>query len=75
VPKHQDLKGPFSEYRKRRLPGATPEPFDDTETPLPGGPRRFVVQQHAARNLHYDGEAPDLAGVLARLARRMGGRA
>jgi len=63
VPKHQDLKGPFSEYRKRRVPGATPEPFDDTETPFPGGPRRFVVQQHAARNLHHDLRL-EIAGAL-----------
>jgi bifunctional non-homologous end joining protein LigD len=37
-------------YRRMRRPGATPEPFG-------GGvarPGLFVVQQHAARRLHYD---------------------
>ena len=42
---------PLGEYRRKRDPGSTPEPF--------GGRRRwrqpiFVVQRHAARRLHYD---------------------
>jgi bifunctional non-homologous end joining protein LigD len=43
----------LSDYRRKRTPGKTPEPFD-------GGPRRgasgpiFVVQRHDARRLHYD---------------------
>src|SRR5512147_356598 len=44
-------------YRRKRDPARTPEPFGD-ERPaaqlVPGAPRRFVVQQHAARRLHYD---------------------
>jgi bifunctional non-homologous end joining protein LigD len=42
----------LDEYRRRRRPGGTPEPF-------PGDARsaaapRFVVQRHDARRLHYD---------------------
>ena len=43
---------PLDDYRRKRDPGHTPEPF--------GGRRRkgkrpvFVVQRHAARRLHYD---------------------
>jgi bifunctional non-homologous end joining protein LigD len=44
-------------YRAKRDPARTPEPFGD-ERPLPvlhpGAARRFVVQQHAARQLHWD---------------------
>jgi bifunctional non-homologous end joining protein LigD len=41
----------LEEYRRKRDPSATPEPF--------GGPRlaggsRFVVHKHSARRLHYD---------------------
>ncbi|MGH3077724.1 MAG: DNA ligase D, partial [Gaiellaceae bacterium] len=42
----------LDEYRRKRRPGKTPEPFGQ------GSPRteslRFVVQRHAARRLHYD---------------------
>ena len=42
----------LEEYRRKRRPGKTPEPFGQgpswTESP------RFVVQRHAARRLHYD---------------------
>jgi bifunctional non-homologous end joining protein LigD len=44
-------------YRAKRDPARTPEPFGaerSAPTLLPGAPRRFVVQQHAARRLHYD---------------------
>jgi bifunctional non-homologous end joining protein LigD len=49
-------------YRKKRDPGRTPEPFGGEKArpaappvraPL-GGPPRFVVQKHWARNMHYD---------------------
>jgi bifunctional non-homologous end joining protein LigD len=63
VPKHQDFTGPFATYRKRRSPGATPEPTEDAETPLGEGPRRFVVQRHAARRLHHDLRL-EIAGAL-----------
>ena len=42
----------LEEYRRRRDPGRTPEPFgaDGKAPPRP----RFVVQRHSARQLHYD---------------------
>ena len=62
----RDLK----RYRLKRDPEATPEPFGD-ERPgraiPPGGARRFVVQQHAARNLHWDLRL-EIAGVLVSFA-------
>jgi bifunctional non-homologous end joining protein LigD len=42
----------LDEYRHKRRPGATPEPFDGPESR--GDALRFVVQRHAARRLHYD---------------------
>jgi bifunctional non-homologous end joining protein LigD len=42
----------LDEYRRKRRPGKTPEPFGEPRgsTELP----RFVIQRHAARRLHYD---------------------
>src|SRR5436190_19886481 len=42
----------FSEYRRKRDPAATPEPFEGRS----GSDREpiFVVQRHDARRLHYD---------------------
>lgn len=51
----------LAEYRDKRDPGTTPEPFGGE--PLAGGVLRFVVQKHAARNLHYDLRL-ELDGVL-----------
>lgn len=48
-------------YREKRRPGATPEPTGGGELERPG---LFVVQQHAARNLHYDLRL-EIGGVLA----------
>jgi bifunctional non-homologous end joining protein LigD len=48
-----DLKS----YREKRDPNATPEPFglDGDARPVPPGAARvFVVQQHAARSMHWD---------------------
>ena len=49
----QDLR----HYREKRDPERTPEPFGE-EAPrraLPAeAPRAFVVQQHAARSMHWD---------------------
>ena len=38
-------------YRQKRDPAQTPEPF---AAPAASGAHRFVVQQHAARRLHWD---------------------
>jgi bifunctional non-homologous end joining protein LigD len=42
----------LEDYRRKRRPGKTPEPFGSK--PRPGAEPRFVVQRHAARRLHYD---------------------
>src|SRR5215831_16957737 len=44
-------------YRDKRDPNATPEPFggeDDARALPPNAARAFVVQQHAARSMHWD---------------------
>ena len=44
-------------YHRKRNPQQTPEPFgyDRSRRLLPpSAPREFVVQQHAARNMHWD---------------------
>ena len=49
--------GDLEAYRAKRDPGRTPEPFGDEHAgPALRGDaaRRFVVQQHAARRLHWD---------------------
>lgn len=46
----QDLP-PLKEYREKRDPERTPEPFGGRRA---GEARLFVVQKHAARRLHYD---------------------
>jgi bifunctional non-homologous end joining protein LigD len=50
----------LEEYRRKRDPARTPEPFAGT----PGRALRFVVQRHAARSLHYDFRL-ERAGALA----------
>ncbi len=46
-------QAPLEEYRRKRDFDRTAEPRGDE--PVPGAPgRRFVVQKHAARQLHYD---------------------
>jgi bifunctional non-homologous end joining protein LigD len=52
----------LDEYRRRRKPDKTPEPFGHAQEP--GAPARFVVQRHAARRLHYDFRL-ERAGALA----------
>jgi bifunctional non-homologous end joining protein LigD len=53
---------PLGEYRRKRDPGKTPEPFsgraDSSDEPI------FVVQRHDARRLHYDFRLEE-NGVLA----------
>src|SRR5688572_20956929 len=41
----------LEEYRRKRSADRTPEPFGGTGS---AGGRVFVVQKHAARQLHYD---------------------
>src|SRR5215210_3129633 len=43
---------PLEDYRKKRDPKATPEPFGDARARRDGP--IFVIQRHAARRLHYD---------------------
>ncbi|MBM4383981.1 MAG: DNA ligase D [Deltaproteobacteria bacterium] len=62
----RDLK----HYRAKRDPSRTPEPFGAEASPralAPGAPRRFVVQQHAARSLHWDLRL-EIEGVLVSFA-------
>jgi bifunctional non-homologous end joining protein LigD len=57
----------LEDYRRKRDPARTPEPFGGERTPAApraGAPRRFVVQQHAARRLHYDLRL-EIGGALA----------
>jgi bifunctional non-homologous end joining protein LigD len=42
----------LDEYRKKRDPSTTPEPFSRAKRS--SGPAIFVVQRHDARRLHYD---------------------
>src|SRR5690349_18665066 len=54
----------LGQYRRKRDPAQTPEPFDDSdEGGKPEAPI-FVVQRHDARRLHYDFRL-ERAGVLA----------
>ncbi len=43
---------PLGRYRSKRRASSTPEPFGTVAAPA--GPGLFVVQKHAARQLHYD---------------------
>jgi bifunctional non-homologous end joining protein LigD len=42
----------LDEYRRKRRPGKTPEPFGSKRKK--GAALRFVIQRHDARRLHYD---------------------
>ena len=54
------MPAPLDDYRKKRDPARTPEPFGPARD---GEGRRFVVQKHAARRLHYDVRL-EMDGVL-----------
>ena len=41
-------------YRQKRDPAKTPEPFSTPAASVNGLTGRFVVQQHAARRMHWD---------------------
>ena len=45
-------RDPLSAYKKKRDFSITPEPIDDDSKII--SPLSFVVQKHAARNIHYD---------------------
>jgi bifunctional non-homologous end joining protein LigD len=49
-------RDPLADYRAKRAPERTPEPFGRTQGRIEAPPRAllFVVQKHAARRLHYD---------------------
>ena len=51
-------------YRRKRDPARTPEPFGAPGGAAPGAARRFVIQEHAARRLHWDFRL-EIDGVLA----------
>jgi bifunctional non-homologous end joining protein LigD len=54
----------LSAYRRMRDFGSTPEPSGEAGRGAAGGGRRFVVQRHRARALHYDLRF-EVDGVLA----------
>jgi bifunctional non-homologous end joining protein LigD len=56
---------PLDEYRRKRDARRTPEPVPDADPVDPAGPgRRFVIQEHHARRLHWDVRL-ERDGVLA----------
>src|SRR5258706_4280605 len=58
----------LTEYRRKRDFARTQEPSGDTiESPARQGKLRFVIQKHAARNLHFDLRL-ELDGVMKSLA-------
>jgi bifunctional non-homologous end joining protein LigD len=44
----------LTQYRKKRHFDRTPEPAGSPESTTANGSRRFVIQRHRARRLHYD---------------------
>ncbi|MDQ2589292.1 DNA polymerase ligase N-terminal domain-containing protein, partial [Saccharothrix yanglingensis] len=49
------MGGDLSEYRRKRVPGRTPEPVPAEGAVLPhGGDDTFVIQEHHASSLHWD---------------------
>src|SRR5436853_3777339 len=56
-------KQPLAEYKRKRDFARTPEPAGAVAA-APRGERRFVVQRHRARRLHYDFRL-EVDGVLA----------
>ncbi len=45
---------PLAAYLAKRTAGRTPEPLPDSPAAAPTTTRRFVVQEHHARRLHFD---------------------
>jgi bifunctional non-homologous end joining protein LigD len=59
----KDKSTRLAEYRRKRDPQRTPEPFGGTASTSPSRPLSFVVQKHAASHLHFDFRL-ELDGVL-----------
>jgi bifunctional non-homologous end joining protein LigD len=59
------MAGGLDAYRAKRDPRRTPEPFGDRTAPggRPSPNKLFVIQKHAARQLHYDFRL-ELGGTL-----------
>jgi bifunctional non-homologous end joining protein LigD len=55
--------GKLAAYQAKRDFGRTPEPSGRSRSRAPKGGRRFVVQRHRARRLHYDLRL-EIGGVL-----------
>src|SRR5438552_11708475 len=55
--------GKLAAYKAKRDFGRTPEPSGRVRRRPPSGGRRFVVQRHRARRLHYDLRL-EVGGVL-----------
>ena len=49
--RHRPSSRPLADYEAKRDPARTPEPFGSAR---PAGGNLFVIQQHAARRMHYD---------------------
>jgi bifunctional non-homologous end joining protein LigD len=65
------MAGKLSEYRQKRDARRTPEPFPDNEDGPTGAGDAFVVQEHHARQLHWDVRL-EREGVLVSWAVPMG---
>jgi bifunctional non-homologous end joining protein LigD len=57
------MPGKLTPYQRKRDFGRTPEPAGQQAGDAAGGQRRFVVQRHRARRLHYDLRF-EIGGVL-----------
>jgi bifunctional non-homologous end joining protein LigD len=63
VPSERTAQGKLAPYRRKRDFARTPEPSGAPADSAKDGARRFVVQRHRARRLHYDFRL-EIDGVL-----------